>query len=375
MTPPPPAQPTPAGPGRNAGPAGGARNSRFQGAPRQAAVASSASSAPVPPQQGSGPAAGVRHAYGPDDKAGAPPRSGGGGGGTPPPKIRPAAPGKGGPPVRRILIGAGMVVLLGAAVYAWSLSVGHDTATNASGPTVVPPEGNCVVSYAVWADDQSRFKAQVTVANRDVAPIANWSLWFLMNGDQVVSSNINAGKNVPASYSKLRLKQQGKEVTVISGGTLSSQQTETIPLAGQYTESNAAPLAFKLNGKTCETFVSSKPGQPSRQVEHLSNGTTRLGPVPTSKTPVPGITIGSNGIAVVKPTTKPTTSTPPGGGGGPTVEPSKSEAPVAEPPTATQETTDPVVEPSSESPAPPSTLPSDNPACGTDPVDCEPLGP
>jgi serine/threonine-protein kinase len=45
---------------------------------------------------------------------------------------------------------------------------------------------------------------------------------------------------------------------------------------------HAAPMAFKLNDKTCETFVSSKPGEPSRPVEHLSNGTTRLGPLPTT---------------------------------------------------------------------------------------------
>jgi hypothetical protein len=377
ITPPPPAPPTPAGPGRNAGPAGGARNSRFQGAPRQAAVAS-ASTAPGPPQQGSGPAAGVRHAYGRDDKAGAPPRAGGGGGGTPPPKIRPAAPGKGGPPVRRVLIGAGMVVLLGAAVYAWSLSVGHDTANNAAKPSVVAPDGNCVVSYAVWSDDGSRFKAQVTVANRDVAPISAWRLWFLMNGDQTISSNVNQGENVPVSYSAMKLTQQGKEVSITSGGTLTSQQTATVKIDGQYAESNAAPLAFKLNGKTCETFVSSKPGEKSRQVEHLSNGTVRLGPVPTSKTPVPGITIGSNGIAVVKPTTKPTTTAtakPPGGGVvGPTADPTDTTVPPSPPPSPDQ-TTDPVVQPSSETPAPPSTLPSDDPACGSDPVDCEPLGP
>ena len=44
----------------------------------------------------------------------------------------------------------------------------------------------------------------------------------------------------------------------------------TMPITGWYDKNNAAPLAFSLNNRTCETFVSATPGAPSRQVEHLS---------------------------------------------------------------------------------------------------------
>jgi eukaryotic-like serine/threonine-protein kinase len=344
-----PPPPMPAGPGRNAGP--GARNSRFGGASRPPAAAAASAR---PDNAGL-----IRAPHGPDGNAPGEPRQAAGGGAKPPNTIRPAAPGKAGPPVRRILAGAGLVVLFGGAVYAWSLSIAHNDQTpKASGPTVVAAEGNCVVSYAVWSDDGSRFKAQVTVANRDAASIPDWKLWFLMNGDQVVSGKVGSGQNVPVSYSNVKLTQAGKAVTVTSGGTLSSQQAETLRIEGTYDQSNAAPLAFKLDDKTCETFVSGKPGEPSRQVEHLSNGTTRLGPVPSSKTPVPGITIGDNGIAQVKPTIKPTNgpaagqSTGPGAGIDDPHAGESDEAP-SPPPVDTEASSEPVVEPSSERPSPP----------------------
>jgi serine/threonine-protein kinase len=362
-----PDPPTPAGPGRNAGPAA-ARNSRFGAASRPAAGASAAASGMAVPAQPDN-AGRIRAAHGPDARASAEPRrDAGGGGAKPPSSIRPAAPGKSGPPVRRILAGAGLAAVFVGAVYAWSLSIGHDSTAKGAGLSVVAPEGNCVVSYAVWSDDGGRFKAQLTVANRDATPIPAWKLWFLMNGDQVVSGKVNQGENVPVNYSDVKLTQAGKEVTITSAGALSSAKTETMRIDGSYQQSNAAPMVFKLDGKTCETFVSGKPGEPSQQVEHLSNGSTRLAPAPTSKTPVPGITIGDNGIALVKPTTKPTagppgTSTGPGAGPthDPTTDPTEtteaSQAPSL-PPVETA-SSEPVVEPTTTRPSPPPPLPTD----------------
>jgi hypothetical protein len=254
------------------------------------------------------------------------------------------------------------VVLAIGAVYAYSVTAQDDNASAAGQPTVVPPDGNCVVSYAVWSDDVARdtFKAQVTVANRDAAPIADWRLWFVMNGDQVVSGRLHDGKTVPASYSDAKLSQQGATVTIASGAALTAQRPATMTISGRYQQSNAAPMVFKLNDKTCETFVSSKPGEPSRPVEHLSNGTTRLGPVPSTSTPVPGITIGSNGIALVHPTVKPTAGRTDTGTVGPPTDPtvgqtvvddrppSASPPPPHDPPTiglTTSPTTDPATPP------------------------------
>jgi serine/threonine-protein kinase len=260
---------------------------------------------------------------------------------------------------------AGAVVLLGAGVYAWSLSVGGQNKTSAnspSGPTVLAADGKCVVSYAVWSDQGGRFTAQVTVANRDEAAIKKWNLWFLMNGDQVVSGNVAGAKDVSITAANVLLHQHGKEVTVTSADTLSPQKTTTLQVNGRYTASNAAPLAFKLNGRTCETFVSGKPGEKSRQVEHLSNGTVRLGPLPTTSTPAPGVTIDAKGIAHVTPTTKPPT--------GPTITTGPATTPATTPTTAPTRTIAPnPVETTPTTTPPTTTAPTTDPTPPTWPTD------
>jgi eukaryotic-like serine/threonine-protein kinase len=401
--------PPPAG-GRAPAHGAGARNSRFAATPRSAAAsaaapgaasapaaqASAPGSAAAPgvasasagpasmpgsaaaPASGSVPTSGpasVRHAVGPDDQPAAATQRHAGGGTPPPDKNRPDGAGSGGPgrnrpggtQGRRVLVTAGAVVLLTVGVYAWSLSVGREntSANRRTGPTVLAAEGKCVVSYAVWKDFGGRFQAQLTVANRDEAAISNWSLWFIMNGDQVVSGNLRGAKDQPITAPNVWLDQRGKEVTVTSADTLNAQKTATVQVNGRYTASNAAPLAFKLNGKTCETFVSGKPDAPSRPVEHLSDGTVRLGPIPTTSTPAPGVTIDANGIAHVTPTTKPPTgptrTTAPATTG--TTPPTAPTTTVPPPPPTT---TDPVTTtlPTTD-PTPPTMPPTD----GGDPVD------
>ncbi|WP_433826207.1 serine/threonine-protein kinase [Actinoplanes sp. CA-015351] len=224
----------------------------------------------------------------------------------PPPPLRPSAaqgPVSGSPPdkptssrkqvhIRRAVVLTGMVALLTGLAYGWT-GLGERPKEAAGGtaaplPSVVPASGNCVVSYAVWSDDKKRFKAQVTLANRAEAAVDKWSLWFLMPGDQVVSGN---GKTV--------LTQDGNGVTVKSVGPLAGQKTTTVQISGRYIESNAAPMVFKLNGQKCEAYVSAEPGEPSRPVEHLSNGDARLG---DPATPSAGISIDPGGNVHITPT-------------------------------------------------------------------------
>jgi serine/threonine-protein kinase len=236
---------------------------------------------------------------------------------------------------RRILIAAGMVLLLGGATYAWSLT-SNLTTSSARGatpqPSVVPATGKCVVSYAVWSDAGGQFKAQVTLANRADLPVDKWKLWFIMPGDQIVSGN---GKSL--------LTQNDRGITVTSSAPLNPQTTLNVPITGRYQLNNTPPLAFKLNDRTCETFVSSKPGEPSRLVEHLSNGNVRLGPTASaSTTPVPGISIDPQGVVHITPTTpatKPTT-----GAGSPTTAPTTTAT--------TEPTTAPTTSPTPTTPAP-----------------------
>ncbi|MBB4745522.1 serine/threonine-protein kinase [Actinoplanes octamycinicus] len=223
---------------------------------------------------------------------------------------------------RRILVVAGTIAVLTALTYGWSLAAPGkpDERANAvpAGPSVMAAAGGCIVSYAVWSQEKNRFKAQVTVANRGEAPVDDWRLWFLMNGDQVVK-----GKGA------VDLKQNLRAVTVTSAGPLQPQESTTMEITGRYTQSNAAPMVFQLNGKNCEAFVSSEPGAPSRPVEQLSDGTIRFGAPATDSPPQPGISIDPGGIVHITPTT---TSAAPGKPGTTTTTPvpgsSNSSAPI-----------------------------------------------
>lgn len=308
---------------------GGPRNSRFgavppappiaaaAAAPPMTDVAAAPAAPPVPPGPADSPEDwALRPAFGADAPSPAPPRADDGGKppnrpGGPPMQNGPGAPGPGrGSSTtrrRRIFIAGGSVAALTMIALTAAFASGDKPSGGSSGgvlPTSVAGSSKCVVSYAVWSDSNNRFKAAITIANRDTAAIKDWKLWFLMPGDQVVSGN-----------GGLKLDQQGQGVTVASTKVLSPQQTETLQFTGRYRASNAAPMVFQLGGETCQTFVSPAPGAPSQPVEHLTNGTTRLGPAPTRESPIPGISINPSGVAVpvpVSPTVPvPTTSTTP----------------------------------------------------------------
>jgi serine/threonine-protein kinase len=228
---------------------------------------------------------------------------------------------------------AGVVVLLGAAAYGVSLmnaDRGTPAAKGLPTPSVLAATGKCVVSYAVREDDGARFRASVTVANRDNVAVKNWNLLFVMQGSQVVSGN-----------GKVALDQQGTMVTVTSSQTLSAQKAVTLDITGRYTDANPAPMAFKLGDQSCETYVSPKPGEPSRPVQRLSNGEVRLGPA--VRTPQPGLSIGPGGVVVPVPVPsgQASTSSGPASSGGPSSGPTGGGQPSEEPKLCMQFPADP----------------------------------
>ncbi|MEU4215911.1 serine/threonine-protein kinase [Actinoplanes sp. NPDC026623] len=283
---------------------GGPRNSRFGAVPPAPPMTGSPAAhaaAPVPPGPADSPDRALRPAFDADvssrppsraDDAGKPPNRPGG----PPSQTGPGAPGPGrGPGTtqrRRLFFVGGAVAALTLVALSAAFANSDKPGDGAAGvlPTTIAASSKCVVSYAVWSDSNNRFKAAVTIANRDTTAIKDWKLWFVMPGDQVVSGN-----------GALKLDQQGRGVTVESKKVLSPQQTETLQFTGRYKASNAAPMVFQLGGETCQTFVSPAPGAPSQPVEHLTNGTVRLGPVPTKESPIPGISINPSGVAVPVP--------------------------------------------------------------------------
>ncbi|GID92842.1 hypothetical protein Adi01nite_22540 [Amorphoplanes digitatis] len=333
------------GPGGSAAPPrGGPRNSRFGGVPQAPPTTGypAAHAAHPEPHGTPGPVSpALRPAFGADAPSRPPSRADGG---APPPPNRPGGgPGQTGPGApgpgrhtgttqrRRLFIAGGSAAVLVLIALTAAFTNGDEPKDSVAGvqPTSLTGSSKCVVSYAVWSDANNKFRAAVTVANRDTTAIKDWKLWFVMPGDQVVSGN-----------GKLKLDQQGQGVTVQSTKALNPQQSETLQFTGRYRASNAAPMVFQLAGETCQTFVSPAPGAPSQPVEHLTNGEVRLGPVPTKESPIPGISINPSGVAVPVPvgTTPPATTT--------------SASPT---PTQTQ-----IVEPTDDGPAAPAppTLPS-----------------
>ncbi|MFG1608975.1 protein kinase [Actinoplanes sp. NPDC049265] len=314
------------------------RNNRFGALPRSTPVASAPPAPLMMPADDSATA--LRPAYG---TPGAPDEDPGGGVTPPPGEDRPAGAGPSAPRPRsgrthgrRVLIVAGTVALLGVATYGWSLAAkGGGRTPSAEGqpqPSVLAASGKCVVSYAVWSEADKRFKASVTVANRDNQAIKNWNLWFIMPGDQVLSTAGQGGVN---------LDQQQQAVTVKGATALSPQKAVTLNFTGRYDVSNAAPMVFQLGGQTCDAYVSPKPGQPSRPVERLSNGQVRFGP---PVTPRPGISIGPGGVVIPVPVT----ITQPAGNGskdpvdGPTDPASSNSSPVDNRPLCIREPQNPV---------------------------------
>jgi hypothetical protein len=307
---------------------------------------------PVPPAAGNGrgPAGGAAR----NSRFGSAARTPPAGGGTPPLSSDDRNgdyPGRRTPGARRVMVLAGVVVTLGAAAYGWSLfTVDHKAPAP---PTTLAALGKCVVSYQVTADNGKTFAANVTVANRDTTPARNWKLWFVMPGDQHIVTD-----------GKANVAQSDQSVTLGSPTALDPQASRTIQITGTYDKSNAVPMIFQLNRQTCEAYVSGKKGEPSRPVERLTDGTVRLGPIPTSNNPAPGIVISPAGVAVPVPITTttntpipdpttpadtpPTTANPDTGTGtgtgtgeehtkGPTAKP---PAPLSEPPTADPTPTD-----------------------------------
>ncbi|MEU4240379.1 serine/threonine-protein kinase [Actinoplanes sp. NPDC026619] len=275
---------------------------------------------------------------------------------------------------RRVLVVAGTVLLLGLGTYGWSLASGtsHDGSSANPTPSVVPATGKCVVSYAVQTDANHTFTANLTVANRNnTTPFDAWKLWFILPGDQIMAGH---GAKQP-------VEQVDHTVTVSSAAPLGALKTVTVPLAGNYSANNTAPLAFMLNGQTCETFVSSAPGEPAHQVEHLSDGTARLVPTPSSTNPLPGITLLPNNGVKVTPTTpassakpsvsvsvsvSPSVSTSPSTSSTPKPEPPKSASPSPSNSIESVESTEPSTPVATTTSAVP---PASTDLCALDPAD------
>jgi endoglucanase len=111
-----------------------------------------------------------------------------------------------------------------------------------------PPTGSsapvsCSAVYSLTNSWPGGFQAQVVLTNTGTSAIAPWSLTWTFPGDEQISSMWTA------SYT-----QSGENVTATAesyNATISPSDSVTIGFTGTYTNSDASPTSFSVNGTAC----------------------------------------------------------------------------------------------------------------------------
>jgi hypothetical protein len=122
----------------------------------------------------------------------------------------------------------------GSATFSWTVA-----SSGSSGG------GSCQVAYTTNSQWQGGFTAQVAITNTGSSAISSWNLGFTFPGDQQVTSDFNGTAS-----------QSGETVTLTNAsynGSIAPGGSVTVGFQGTWTNSDAAPAAFTLNGATCTT--------------------------------------------------------------------------------------------------------------------------
>jgi hypothetical protein len=109
--------------------------------------------------------------------------------------------------------------------------------------TVTAGGGSCKVVYTTNSQWPGGFTAQVVVTNTGTSAISGWNLVFTFPGDQKVTSNFNG-----------TFSQSGETATLTNAsynGAIAVNGSVTVGFQGTWTNSDAAPTSFALNGASC----------------------------------------------------------------------------------------------------------------------------
>jgi hypothetical protein len=138
-----------------------------------------------------------------------------------------------------------------------SVTVTATDSTGASGSTtfswtVNPSSGGSgggggayKVVYTTNSQWPGGFTAQVVISNTGSSAINGWNLVFTFPGDQKLTSDYNG-----------TFSQSGETATLTNAsynGAIAAGGSTTVGFQGTWTNSDAAPTAFTLNGATCTT--------------------------------------------------------------------------------------------------------------------------
>jgi len=103
--------------------------------------------------------------------------------------------------------------------------------------------GSCKVVYTNNSQWPGGWTSQVVITNTGTTAISSWSLAFTFAGDQKITQNFNGG-----------FSQTGETATLTNAsynGSIPVGQSVTVGFQGTWTNSNAAPTSFSLNGAAC----------------------------------------------------------------------------------------------------------------------------
>jgi O-glycosyl hydrolase len=119
------------------------------------------------------------------------------------------------------------------------------TASPSSSPTGTTAGGGCQVQYSTTSQWAGGFTANVQITNTGSSPVNGWSLQFAFPGDQKVTNTWNAVAT--QSGEAVTDTNESYNATIAAGGSTS------FGFQGTWTNSDAAPTSFTLNGVACTT--------------------------------------------------------------------------------------------------------------------------
>jgi acetylxylan esterase len=105
--------------------------------------------------------------------------------------------------------------------------------------------GSCQVVFTNQSQWTGGFVDQVVISNTGTSAISSWSLAFTFPGDQKITSDFNGSAS-----------QSGENATLTNAsynGSISPGGSVTVGFQGTWTNSDAAPTSFTLNGAACTT--------------------------------------------------------------------------------------------------------------------------
>jgi endo-1,4-beta-xylanase len=127
----------------------------------------------------------------------------------------------------------------GSTTFTWSVSSSGGGGGGGGG------SGACKVVYTTNSQWPGGFTAQAVITNTGSSAISSWNLGFTFPGDQKLTSDYNG-----------TFSQSGEAVTLTNAsynGSIPVNGSTTVGFQGTWTNSDAAPTAFTLNGATCTT--------------------------------------------------------------------------------------------------------------------------